>query len=293
VTIELTSGDITETVMTGLVESVRASLRTLVVTARGGLGKLAVTRVNTVYSNQSAQQIASDLAAQAEVDTGDVETGDTYPYVVAHESRSALELLGRIARVEGMDLYADTDGRLTMKRFTKAGADYTYRYAVDVLDARLVRHDVPTAHVLVAGESPASARGNDSWHLIAKDAASFLGDAGDGVHVLALHEGTVRTRAAAQRLADATRDAIGAYATWGRLAVLGDPRVRLGDAVGVEDAPTSSLNGTFKVTGVRHYFAKRTGYVTVIDVISIPGGGAAGAIAGVAGAAAGALGGLL
>ena len=294
VTISLTAGDVTETVFTGAVQSVRTSLGAMEVRARGGIGNLAVTRINTIYSNQTARQIASDLASQASVDTGDLETGDTYPYVVAHESRSALDLLRRIARVEGMDLYADHEGRLTMKRFTKAAADYSFKYAVDVLDARVVRHDVPTAHVIVAGESPASTRGNDSWHLIAKDASAYLGDEGSGVRLLALHEGTVRTKAGAKRLATATRDAVAAYATWGRLAVLGNPRVRLGDAIGVEDAPTSSLNGTFKVTGVRHHFSKRRGHVTIVDVVALarPGGalGAAGGAA--AGAAAGAVGGL-
>jgi hypothetical protein len=289
VSIDLTAGDVTETVFTGAVQGVRTSLGAMDVVASGGFGKLAATRINTIYSNQSAQQIANDLASQAGVDTGTVETGDTYQYVVAHESRTALDLLRRIARVEGMDLYADHEGHLTMKRFTKAAADYTFKYAVHVLDAQLLRHDVPTEHVLVAGESVASTQGNDRWHLIAKDASAYLGDAGSGTRLLAQHDGVVRTKAAAQRLADATRDAVAAYTTRGRLAVLGNPRVRLGDAVGVEDAPTPSLNATFKVAGVRHHFSKRRGHVTVIDVVAMAGAGAglAGAAGGLAGGAGG------
>ncbi len=289
VTIALTAGDVTETVFTGAVQSVSTSLGTMEVRASGGLGKLAATRINTIYSNQTAGQIASDLASQAQVDTGTIETGDTYPYIVAHESVSALALLRRIARAEGMDLYADHEGHLTMKRFTKAAADYTFHYAVDVLDVRLVQHDVPTEHVLVAGESPASTKGNDSWHHIAKDVSAFLGDVGSGARTLALHEGAVRTKAAAKRLADAVHDGVAAYTTWGRLAVLGDPSVRLGDAVGIEDAPTPSLNGTFKITGVRHHFSKRRGHVTVIDVIALAGAGAA--LGGLAGSAGRGLGG--
>ena len=299
VSIELTAGDVTETVFTGAVRSVRTSLGVMHVDAAGGLTRLAATRVNAIYSNQSAQQIASDLASQAEMDTGDLETGDTYPYVVAHESRSALELLRRIARAEGMDLYADHEGRLTMKRFTRTGADYTVKYAVHVLDARLVRHDVPTAHVMIAGESVASTKGNDSWAMLAKDGSAYLAEAGSGARLLAQHEGAVRTKASAQRLADAMHEAIASYTTWGRIAVVGNPRVRLADAIGIEDAPTPSLNGTFKVTGVRHHFSKARGHVTVVDFVALAGaasglgalgGGDAGALAG---AAAGLAGGLL
>ena len=277
ITVELTSGDTTETVFTGVVHSIRSTLRTMIVEGRGGIGKLAVTRVNTVYTSQSAQQIASDLASQAEVDTGDLVSGDTYHYVVAHESMTALEVLRRIARVEGADLYADPDNKLTIKKFEKQTADYTFRYAVDVLDARLVHHDAPTSRVLVAGESAASTNGDDSWHVLVKDPDAFLGDSGDGAHVVALHEGLVRTKAAAQRLADATVADIGSYATYGRLAVLGHPGVRLGDSVAVEDAPSGALNATFKVTRVRHVYAKNKGYVTVIDVVAMGGEGVAGA----------------
>ena len=296
VSIELTAGDVTETVFTGAVQGVRTSLGVTHVTASGGLGKLAATRVNSIYSSQSAQQIASDLASQAELDAGDLETGDTYHYVVAHESRSALELLRRIARAEGMDLYADHEGRLTMKKFTKSGADYTFKYAVHVLDARLMRHDVPTAHVTIAGESVASTKGNDSWPMLAKDGSAYLAEAGTGARLLAQHDGAIRTKAAAQRLADATRDAIASYSTWGRMAVLGNPRVRLADAVGIEDAPTPSLNGTFKVVGVRQHFSKSRGHVTVIDFVALAGA-AAGlgglSVPGDAGALAGAAGGLV
>jgi hypothetical protein len=76
--------------------------------------------------------------------------------------------------------------------------------------------------------------------------------------------------------------------------VLGNPRVRLGDAVSVQDAPAAPLNATFKVTGVRHHFSKSRGHVTIVDVIAMAGGaaGAAGAVGAVGAAAAGALGGL-
>jgi prophage tail gpP-like protein len=269
ITVELTAGDVTETVMTAAVKQVRSTLGTMVVTGRGTLEALATARVNAVYSNQTAQQIANDLASQASADVGDMDTGDTYPYFVAHESRSTLDLLRQIAGVEGMDLYASADGKLTMKRFTKQTADHTFKYGVDILDARIEERDPPTVHAIVAGESPASTQGNDAWYFLAKDASAFLGDSGSGVQLLATHDGAVRTKAAAKRLADATVAGIAAYTTAGRVVVLGAPAVKLGDAIAITDAPAPPLNATFKVTVVRHRFAKRSGLVTIIDFCAL------------------------
>lgn len=271
ITVELTSGDVTETVMTAAVKQVRSTLGTMVVTGRGTLEALATARVNSVYSNQTAQQIANDLASQAGADVGDMDTGDTYPYVVAHSSRSTLDVLRQIAGVEGMDLYTDAEGKLTMKRFTKQSADHTFRYGVDILDARLEEREPTSVHAIVVGESPASTQGNDAWYYLAKDASAVLGDSGSGVQLLARHDGAVRTKAAAKRLADATVAGIAAYTTTGRIAVVGAPRVKLGDAIAITDAPAQSLNATFKVTVVRHRFAKRSGLVTIIDFCALPG----------------------
>jgi hypothetical protein len=60
------------------------------------------------------------------------------------------------------------------------------------------------------------------------------------------------------------RPIIGDPALLGKLMVPGNPAVRLGDAVRVQQAPESELNATFQVRSVTHRITKGEGFVTSI-----------------------------
>ncbi len=62
VSIELTAGDASGTVMTADVQSIRSSFGLTEIKGVTGMQKLATTRVNQVYSSQTLNQIVSDLA---------------------------------------------------------------------------------------------------------------------------------------------------------------------------------------------------------------------------------------
>ena len=286
-TIELTSGDRSATVMTAEVLSIDSSLGQTTIAGATGKGKIATSRISQVYENQSLDQIVRDFASQAQINVGDVATGSSYSYFVADESRNFLRQLGELAKRDGLDLYFDADNKLTLKKFEKTSADHTLYYGIDILDLRLTNTQAPGEHLLVYGESPSSNQGSDTWHWFAKDLSSFRADVGQGVRTFALQDSALRTKDAADSLANAQLGALKDQAAQGRLKVLGNPALKLGDAIEIKNVPKPELNGLFKVTSVRHVFNKRQGFLTWVD---FSGQGGAAAASGGLGQLAGAVG---
>jgi len=288
--VELRVGDTSETVMTAEVQAVESSLGLTTIIGRSGIRKLAGARLAGVYQNQTTGQVVRDLAGQVGVQVGDVDPGSSWPYLVVDETRSLLRQLGELARREGADLYVDARNRLTVKRFAKTAPDHSFRYGVDLLDLRLRRDGAGLECVRVFGESPASNQGQATWPWLVKDLAPLGGTAGQGSRSSSWRDGAVRTKDAADRLAAAQLGAGRDAATMGLAVLLGNPRVQLGDAIEVTDAPWTELNGLFKVTSVRHRLGKREGFVTTVGFSGQGGAGAAtGGLGGVAGELAGGL----
>src|SRR5262245_4562679 len=132
ITVELTSGDRSGKVMTAGVQSIESSFGQTKIAGATGKLKLANTRVNQVYENQSLDQIVKDLAKQAGVDTGQIETGSSYSYFVAHDSKNLLGLIRELAMRDGLDMYFDADDKLTLKKFDKSSPHHTFFYGIDI-----------------------------------------------------------------------------------------------------------------------------------------------------------------
>jgi hypothetical protein len=291
ISIELTAGDSSGPVMKAGVQSIRSSFGLTHITGTTGMQKLACTRVNQVYSNQTLGQIVNDLAGQAGVDTGNIEDGSTYPSFVVHESRSVLSHIRQLASLEGMDVYFDSSNQLNVATFQKASADHTFYFGIDILDLDLLHVDAPAAHVMVYGESPSSNQGSDSWPWLVKDLSPFRGEAGDGVRLLTLGDRALRTKDGADLAAKSKLGTITDHAAQGRLQLMGNPEVALGDAFEVKNAKQPELNGLFKVTSVRHIYSKSRGYLTEVGFSGQGGAQQAGGLLGQAlGQLAGAVG---
>jgi hypothetical protein len=289
-TVELKVGDRSATVMTAQVQAMESGLEQVRVTGATATQQLAGTRVNQVYENQTVAQIAGDLAGQAGVQAGDIDQGSRISYFVAHESKSVLRCLRELARREGLDLYCDAQNRLTMKTFAKTGPDHIFRYGAELLALELTSHQASAERVRVVGESVASNKGADTWHWLARDSPPVSGQSSRGARMLAVSDGVVRTKAAADAYAAAWLGALKDQATSGRLKLLGNPEIVLGDAFEISDAPRPELNGLFKVVGVRHVLNKRDGFVTWV---AFTGQGGASAAGDLLGGAVGAIGGAL
>lgn len=284
-TVELTVDNTATTIFTSEVSSIKSSLGQTVITGTTGKQKLANARLNQIYSNQSLDQIAKDLAQQVAVNAGDIQTGSSHSYFVIHDSKSVLRQLQELAFRDGMDLYCDPDNKLVLKKFEKTSADHTFYYGIHVLDLQLWNYDVVSDHFKVYGESPSSNQGSDTWHWFAKDISPFTAEIGSGQKLLVIQDSAAKTKDAADSLATAKAGALKDRTSAGRLKILGNPLVKLGDAIEIKDAPKPELNGLFKVTSVRHVLSKWQGYLTFVEFSGQGGAqGAAGALGQLAGA---------
>ena len=289
-TIELAVDDQSAMVLTADILAVQSTFGQTTITARTGMQKLAMSRINQIYQNQSLSQIIQDLCRQAEVDTGTVDSGSTYPYLVVHESKNLLRTIRELAAREGMDVYFDTENALTVHKFTKTEADHTLYYGIDLLDMEMSNWQPPAEHLLVYGESPASNQGSDTWHWLVKDISPFRSEVGQGAKTLALQDGALRTKDAADAAATAKFGAMQDHAALGRLKILGKPTLKVGDAIALKNVPKPEMNGLFKVISVRHVYNKREGYVTYLGFSGQGGAAQAEGLLGQLGGALGALG---
>lgn len=290
-TVELKAGDKSGKVATVDVDAIESTLGETRIEGATGKGKLSHTRVNQVYQNQSLNQIVQDLASQAQVSTGTIDPGSTYTYVVVHESKNVLTHIRELALREGMDVYFDADNKLNVAAFTKSAADHTFTYGIDILDLVAQHHEPPADHVMVYGESPASNQGSSTWYWFAKDLKPFRGDLGSGSRLVPIGDRAIRTKDAADSQAKAKLGAVKDQANAGRMTILGNPQVKVADAIEIKSAPKPELNGLLKVVSVAHRYSKRHGYVTYIGFTGQGGTKEAGGMLGQAlGALSGAVG---
>jgi hypothetical protein len=290
-TVELKAGDRSGKVATVDVYAIESSLGQTRIQGATGKWRLTHTRVNGVYENQWLGQIVQDLASRAQVSTGTIDPGSTYNYVAVHESKNVLTHIRELALREGMDVYFDAENKLNVATFTKSAADHTFTFGIDILDLVAQHHEPPADHVVVYGESPSSNQGSSTWYWFAKDLKPFRGDVGNGSRLVPMGDRAIRTKDAADSQAKAKLGAVRDQASIGRMTMLGNPRVKLADAIEIKSAPNPELNGLFKVASVAHRYSRRHGYVTQIGFTGQGGAQAAGGLLGQAlGPLAGAVG---
>lgn len=290
IVIELSSGDVSATVMNAEMESVASSFGSIVICGSLGSLKLARLRSNQSFENQTMGKIVRNLAGQASVNTGQVDDGSNYAYFVASESTNALRIMQDLASREAMDFYCDETGALIVKEYKKTSADHTLYFGIDILDLVIANRQAPLDRVWVFGESPSSKQGSDTWHWISKDWSPFRGESGkDGV-TWAKRDGAIRTKDAAGKASSAWFGGLKDRSKRARMITLGRPDLKLGDAVEIKNAEKPEMNGLFKIISARHVYNKQDGYITICE---ITGGGGAQEAKSLLGAAVGQLAGAL
>src|SRR6202011_3309440 len=117
--------------------------------------------------------------------------------------------------------------------------------------------------VEVYGESPASqGQGDDANSWLSKKEVKGAEGKSSG-NVLRVSDHVARTESSARAIAKNLFDAAQGDLE-GTVKAIGAAKVRLGDAVKVSGMSDSSLNGTFKVTAVRHTLNVASGFTTSI-----------------------------
>lgn len=294
------NGGLTQ-VIVGSVVTVEPSITTKRVIAYSAAETLLRTFVDQTYENKNAGQIVRDLVDKAKAGasssnnplsvggavgsavsgaigslTGktplEVETADDgilFPAYVIDSQRSVYHHMHDLAELCGFDLYINSDGKLVFEEFTGGKIVHVFEYAKHIIELDIQRTPPRAGQVEAWGESPAGQGGAESWAWLTNDFTNARGSSGAESPKLLLERPALRTRAAAHTAAEAALTAIQRRTLQGRLLVLGDPNIKLGDSIRLVSLPDDSLNQTYQVRAVTHRITKLGGFITTIRFRSL------------------------
>ena len=287
------NGELTQAIV-GSVVTVEPSITTKRVIAYSAAETLLRTFVDQTYENKNAGQIVRDLVNQSKAGSSsnslpvggavgsavsgaiggltgktplEVETADDgilFPAYVIDSQRSVYHHMHDLAELCGFDLYINSDGKLVFEEFVGGKIVHVFEYAKHIIELDIQRSPPRAGQVEAWGESPAGQGGAESWAWLTNDFTNARGSSGSESPKLLLERPALRTRAAAHTAAKAALTAIQRRALQGRLLFLGDPKVKLGDAIRLVSLPDDSLNQTYQVRAVTHRITKLGGFITTI-----------------------------
>jgi hypothetical protein len=232
----------------------------LIVTAYSSIFALCNLRKDKFYEQRTAGQIVKDLVGIAQVQIQDVEDGVRFPYYAIDSNRNAYEHLKVLAKICGFDIYCNDKDKLVFKKYkpiTKHKADYGKNII------RVSRADILNIYegVTVLGESPASVSGPETSHWIKKESMrSFAGNQDKSMYIV---NRAVRDEQTAKKVAESNLDAL-KFQMSILLEIVGDPKIKLGDAIVVGGLPNKELNGEYQIRSVEHHLNKKDGFVTIV-----------------------------
>ena len=290
VVIDLGHDDQRQTVFTGDVIAVKATLQGIWVRALGRMQRLSNLRSASFYENQSAGAIVRDLADQADLSPGTVDDGPTLPRFAVDRRVSVYRHLRALAERLCFELYTDRSGKLMFHGLGKAGgldagggllgslasaaaaalgiggSAEGYEYGKNLLAATAHRHSASVESVEVGGESPMSSQGDTTSYWLSGAERQNHGDAGSGSRSILIMDPAART----QDLAD--RFAAGYLATHNRrnyfidATVLGRSTVDLGASIQISGTRDDLISARGYVRAIRHRFGAEPGFTTTVRI---------------------------
>jgi phage protein D len=259
-----------ETVFAGVVDTVNADLLRRRVTVTSGAHALTRLFIDQNYEGQTAGAIVKDLAGRVNLPTATVDDGITFPVYNVDSRRNALEHIRELAELSGVDAYVDSDGSLVFQAFTTGRTIHDLDYGVQILWLEVDREGEGDVTVKAFGESPTGSAGSDAWGWLTKNFSPSVGTAGTGARTIVLEDSALRTAQAAATAASARLRAIERRAVTGRVEIPGDPDVKLGDAVRLQNVPNPGFNDVYQVRRVVHRVTKEAGFTTTVGFAAIP-----------------------
>jgi len=255
--------DTLQTVFTGSVQEVTKGLPTCTVYGRSSLATLVDTRVNKLYEKQKGGDIVADAAQLAGVGTASIESGLEYPVYVLGADRPLFEHILDLARHNGFDCYADRTDKMVWAGYA-ASAVHSFQFGVNIIEINLWEDTVSIGGVEVYGESPASlGQGAEASTWLTKQEVKGSAGSTSG-QILRISQPALKDVDSASQAAQAIFEKMPKPKS-GWLRGLGRAEAGLGEAVRISDLPDRSLDGTYKITGIRHVLSKVNGFTTTID----------------------------
>lgn len=257
------NGGLTQ-VLSGTLTAVEPGLTTRRLVVHSAAAALLRSFADTTHENKNAGDIVRELAGAAGVAVAQADAGISFPAYVIDGRRSAWQHMRELADLCGFDLYLNPDGELVFQRFVNGRTVHVFDFARDLIALEQLQKEPAAETVEAWGESPTGSEGEDAWGWLTKDFSGTKGSSGSGDPTLLLERPVLRTAEAAQSAAEALHTELQRRSVRGRLLVLGNPAVKLGDTIRLQQNPEEELNGTFQVRSVTHQISKAKGFTTLI-----------------------------
>lgn len=255
-----------EQVFSGEIDSVGCSVHgTVRVTAVNGGSALARLRLDRSYRQQTTGEVISDLAGEAGVATGTIESGVDLPFVVVDDRRTAWDHVATLARRSGCWCTFTPAGELEVVAVADGPVVQTFTYGEDILTLERVQAPPVVGGVHTIGEGAAGSQGEEAWCWLIKDPAAVSAETGAEPR-RSLCDPALRSADAANTAAEGHLRWATLLATTGRLLVPGAPAVVPGTTIEITGAG-DAFDGQFLVRHVRHHVTKAAGFTTSISFV--------------------------
>lgn len=248
-----------EDVFKGVIDNVEPRIADLRVTGLNFVSKFLELRTDSLYEDQSAGKIVSDLAQKAGLSTGEISDGINFKMYVIDDSRNAYHHIRDLAERCGFDVYVTNENKLVFKKYER-NEPLVLEYGKNVIQAELQEEKPVVEGVTVQGESPSSFKGADTSHWLTK--RQVQGEAGTGLHLL-IQDATLRDKDTVEKVAKARLDTLNRVVS-GTVRIIGKADIGLGDTIKIQGMSDSKMNGEFQVRSIEHYLSKSAGFTTLI-----------------------------
>lgn len=250
-------------VFTGKVSNIDWGIDSVSIYASSGFESLTTARFNLLFEKPSAGDIIKDIVQnRLQLPVAKIEDGLKFSVYTLGDHHPIYDQLKFLARQCGFDFYANTEDKAVFAKYN-AATNHEFKYGEDILNYSLDEVSKNITGVEIYGESPASlGQGEQAYSWLTKK--EVKGAAGsNSAMMLRLTDSTARTQQAANKIATEVLQSL--PQSRGSIKVLGNPKVKLGDAVKISLLPISEQNGKFKITSVVHTLNRRSGFCTLIN----------------------------
>lgn len=289
--VELTinSGELEEKVFQGTVSAIRRSHASIEVKALNAGGALCRYRPAVTYENATPASVVRNLASDAGVLTGSLETGAELAFYVADPSRTAWDHIYRVNSWCGAMVTVSAQNAVESKVVNAATAERALRHGRELLSLARSQTTASIESFVVAGEAGAGSVSADGVHRPTTD--FFAGNRPDGPspRVAWVWEPALRTPSSAATAGAALKRVYGAKTDRGVFTAFLQPKLRPGGILELRDLPDGLAAGPVWIHTVRHIIS-HAGAVSHVEYLK---GGDSFDLAALLGSFAGAIGGLL
>jgi len=238
-------------VFAGEVTGVHRTPRAVRIDALSKTIALSRLRKSRTYLDQTVADIFNDLASSVGVE--DVMADLKLSAYSIDDRRTVWAHILELAMLAGAEATVSAAGALRFVPIGSGAASHTFRHGTTLL--RWDVQTVPPPKVpKVVASGAASEQGADRWHWLNHDPV------GEGAEHSWL-VGAFHTRDAADALAETLTQAAKRAEVRGSIRVVGEPTLRPGDVVELENLP-GGASRSFRIPTLRHTLDPRSGFVT-------------------------------